>query len=163
MELIKAVGISWPTLLSQLINFGILYWLLKRFALDGLLTAIQKRQHEIEQGLQNAKAADESLASATKQKEDILAEARHQAQEIIAAARQSGQEQEQQILARAQAESQRVVADGVKQVEVEKGKMLLAVKAELAEVIATGVTKMIEQQVTPEQVTAQYLQAGTEK
>ena len=160
MELITALGISWPTLLSQLINFGILYWLLKKFALDGLLEAMQKRQRDIEQGLQNAKAADTSLASATQQKEAILADARHQAQEIIAAARQHGQEQEQQILARAHDESQRVVADGVKQVEVAKGKMLLEVKTELADIIATGVTALVGAHVTPEAVTQEYLQAG---
>ena len=160
MELIRNLGLSWPTLISQLINFGILYFLLKKFALPGLVSAISKRQEEIEQGLSKAKAADESLTQAKKQEEEILGQARQEAQNIIAAARQTGQQQEQQIVADAKSQARKIVADGEKQVATAKTKMMLAVKGELADIIATGVGTLVDKKVTPDEVTSEYLQAG---
>jgi len=162
MELIKALGISWPTLISQLINFGILYFLLKKFALEGLLEAITNRQQEIDSGLQKAKAADDSLAQAKAEQEEILGQARQEAQTIINQARQVGRDQEKTIVESAKVQAQKIVADGEKQVAISKSKMLLEVKAELADIIATGVETMVGQKVKPEEVTSSYLQAGME-
>ena len=160
MELINALGISWPTVISQLINFALLYFILKKFALEGLLEFITKRQKQIVDGLNNAKKADESLAQAQAQQEEILASARRVASDIIATARTQGQNQEQQIVAAAKQQALKIVADGEKQVAVTKGKMMLEAKSELAAIIATGVRRIVDEKVDPATITADYLQEG---
>ncbi|MBQ6154599.1 F0F1 ATP synthase subunit B [bacterium] len=160
MELIKALGLNWAQLISQLINFAILFWLLKKFALTSLLDSIHARQQEIKDGLNNAQAADEALSQAQAKKEQIISEARGQAQQIINEARSQANLQGQEMLEQAKAQATKIVEDGHQQVNISKNKMLLEVKSELADIVAIGVEKMIDQKVDPKQVSDKYLQAG---
>ena len=160
MELIKALGLNWPTFISQLINFGILYFLLKKFALEKLVTAIEQRQKEIEMGLVNAKAADESLAVAQQKEAEILSQARVQAQQIIAAAKKTATEQESALIARAQDQAATIVADGQRQVVVAKEKMLLQVRGELAEIVSAGVAQVVGEKVAPDAINQRFLEKG---
>ncbi|MBQ6436190.1 F0F1 ATP synthase subunit B [bacterium] len=160
MELIKNLGISWPTLISQLINFAILYFLLKKFALTGLLEAITDRQKEIESGLTKAKQADDSLAKAKQQEDEILGAARVKAQEIIAQARETGRQQEESLVQGAKQQAASIVAAGESQVNAQKAKMMLEVKAELAGIIADGVRSVVGHSVSAAEVKRDYLDSG---
>lgn len=160
MELINALGFDWVIFVSQLINFAILYWLLKKFALDKLMKLLEKRQQDIDMGLKNAQLADQALNQAKAQQEELLNGARKQARTIINEAKQVGKSQEEKIVAEAQMRATKIVENGEKQITLEKNKMLLEVKGELANIIALGVKTVVEQDVRPEKIKQSYLQAG---
>ena len=162
MELIKALGLNWPTLISQLINFAILYFLLKKFALTSLMENITNRQQQIEQGLRNAQFADKALQEAKAQEEQIVNQARVEAQDIINTARQNANEQSQQIIEQAKTQAEEIITDGHKQVALSKDKMMREVKKELADVIAIGVEKLVGAKVSAQDITSDYLQTGLE-
>lgn len=57
----EALGINWKILLAQIVNFIILFWLLKRFALKPFLSVLKKRQTDIEEGIKKSEKAERSL------------------------------------------------------------------------------------------------------
>ena len=160
MELINALGLNWLTLVSQLINFAILYWLLKKFALDKIIKLMEQRQQDIDTGLKNAQLAEQALNQARGQQEEIILAARHEAKQIIAEGKKLGAAQEQQIIAQAKAQAQSIITTGHQQVELDKNKMLLEVQEQLAQIVSLGVQKVIEETVTPEQINQKYLEVG---
>jgi len=73
---IGALGLNWTGLIFQLINFGILYWVLNRYAFPPILRLLAKRRAQIAAGLADAAAAKQALADAATERERILVAAR---------------------------------------------------------------------------------------
>ena len=160
MELINALGVDWVLFFSQLVNFAVLYWVLKKFAIPKILALMDKRQNDIEMGIKNAQLADQALSQAKAQQEELLNAARKEARVIINDAKQVGKDQEVKIVESAQSKAQQIVANGEKQVAIEKNKMLLEVKGELADIISLGVKTVVDKDVKPEQINKSYLESG---
>ena len=160
MELFNALGLSWPTLISQLINFGILYWLLAKFALKPLLANIEARQQQISEGLANSQAADQALAQAEAQKDEIVTAARAQARDIIASARQSASQQEEQIVGAAKAQAAQIIEDARAKNDEDRQKMLSDVRGQIAEIVSIGVKNVIGEVVPVETVNRHLLESG---
>jgi F-type H+-transporting ATPase subunit b len=160
MGLLTSLGVDWVTLVSQLINFTILYLILKKFALDKIIAAMHKRQEEISQGIKNAHTASLALEQAKTQQDEILTDAHQEARKIISEAKTLAKAVESKMLAEAKTQAQEIVATGHKQIEVEKEKMMLAVRSELAEIVALGVERVIGEKVPVTDVRQHFLEVG---
>lgn len=101
------------TLLGQALTFACFVWFTRRFVWPPLLSAIQKREQTISEGLAAAKQGLEQLARATHQAEIIKAEAKLDAQKIVKAARSQAQKilEEAQKQMRSQTERQLVLTE----------------------------------------------------
>jgi len=112
--LLSGLGINTFAFLSQLVSFGIVFWLLWKWGLPTVIKTLDRRQAVIREGLENAEQAKRDLAEATARAEKVLADARIQAQETIErsekAAKQVGQQIEEEARARAEQISQQQIA-----------------------------------------------------
>ena len=54
MEIIKNFGIDPLLLIAQIVNFLIIFYILKRFALKPILDILKKRENTIKEGLREA-------------------------------------------------------------------------------------------------------------
>ena len=107
------LGINIFAFLSQLISFGIVFFLLWKWGFPILLKTLEKRQAVIREGIENAEKARRDLAEATTRAEQVMQEARLQAQETInqatnAAEREANRIQEEAYERAAQIEQQQV-------------------------------------------------------
>lgn len=83
MEILKNFGFD-PILLSaQVINFLIIFYLLKRFLYKPLLQMLKKRQDEVEKGLLNAEEGRKILEEALEKEKEILRKARTESEKIV--------------------------------------------------------------------------------
>jgi F-type H+-transporting ATPase subunit b len=101
--------IKWYQLLFQIINFGILMWLLNRFLYRPIMKIIDARNKKIEDSI---KAAEETLKEKEKiamLKKQAVAEAEKEAVAIIEQARKNGDKTGKQLIAQAQAEAEAAV------------------------------------------------------
>ncbi len=109
MEQLAPLGINLGLLFVQVVNFlfllFVLWWLLYR----PLLNAFKNRSERIAEGLNNARRADEALASAEADKAKIIEEARAEANRISAEARSRAEEAAAKIKSDAQAEAKRIL------------------------------------------------------
>lgn len=83
-SLIQNFGIQWYYLAAQIVNFLIIFYLLKRFAYKPILDMLEKRRKTIEEGQKNAEKSEKALLEATEKEKQILRTAQTESQKILA-------------------------------------------------------------------------------
>lgn len=86
-EILNQFGVQPILLLAQIVNFLIVLYLLKRFALKPILQVLKDRQTTIADSLKNAEKAQEALDKATEKEKEILTLAQEQAKSTLQDAR----------------------------------------------------------------------------
>ena len=104
------------TLIGQTIAMIVFVWFCMKFIWPPILSALEERQKQIEEGLAAADKSQEKLVEAAARADEIVAEARHQA---------TG------ILDQAHARANEIVADGKSDGVKERERQLAAAKAEI--------------------------------
>lgn len=99
---IAALGIDIWSIVFQLINFAILFWVLQRFAFKPLLKVLRDRQEKITESLQAASRASQEKEEAEKRQKELLAKARKDAEVIV----QQAKEHSSAIIVDAQAKAE---------------------------------------------------------
>jgi len=102
-SLLEGLGINWPGFLAQLVSFGIVFFILARFAFPMVQKTLEKRTLIIQEGVENAEQARRELAEATANAERIIREARQQQQEIINNAQKIAEKESIRIIEEANA------------------------------------------------------------
>ncbi len=144
-------GVEWQMLISQSLSFAIVAFALYWFVFRPVSNAAEKRQSEIQKGLDDAKqaaqelkdaqkVADEKLNEAIAESAKILKEARDEAKATIERATQEANEKAAEIRQKSEA-----------QLENDKIRLKQELSAELAEVVVKAAKKAVEDVLTDEQ------------
>lgn len=127
----------------ELLSFGILLWVLYKYALPPILETMETRERKIRDSLdqaeQNRVAAERKLKEyeaklqlAAKEVETILTEAKHQAQRLL-------DENEQRL----RAESQRIKEETTQDIDRERRKAIQDIRTQSAELALLVAEKVI--------------------
>jgi len=150
LETLGRIGFDWPVALANLINFIIIFLVLKKFAFKPIQKIIEERQKKIDEGLENAQKAETSLMMAEEIRNKKIDEARVKSNEIIGVA----QTKSNTILADTQEQSlkmkEKIIADGEMVVAETKKKIKSEVEKEMSGLIIEGVEKVLRENLTPE-------------
>jgi len=133
VEALAALGINLNFLITQIIHFLLLLWLLQKFVYKPILNIMAERRQRIEEGLKAAELAREEAARQRAELEKQLEEERRRAQERIAEATRQTERLREQILAEAKAEAERIVAEAREQAEQERERILQDARRQIAE------------------------------
>ncbi len=123
-----ALGINLPALIFEIINFAILFWILKRYAYKPILSALERRRKTIENSLKAAQEAQEERAAIDEQRVKIIAEAKAHGSEIVAQARAEAETKKNAIIG----EAEQTAIHIVEQAKRETGRQLDVARKELA-------------------------------
>jgi F-type H+-transporting ATPase subunit b len=93
MEILNDFGFEPILFVAQIINFIIIFWLLKKFLYKPVLKLLEERKHKIESGLKNAEEAEKKLLEAVEKEENILRKAQTEAKKMIDEAIKEADEQ----------------------------------------------------------------------
>ena len=88
-ETLKTLGIYWPKLIAQTINFAIVLFVLWKWAYRPVLAILEERQQRIADAMKNADKIKSELASAQAKAQEILTQAGAQGNKMIEEARAS--------------------------------------------------------------------------
>lgn len=150
----------WESTVIAIVAFGILYWLLSKYAFGPLFDVMEKRRQLV---LEQMNSADSSRKAAEKQMEEqkaALQQARKEAYEIIEQARTTSSKQADEIVQSAKSEASRLKDDALKDIESEKNKAIAALRSEVGDISVKIASKIIEKQVdgkAQEKLVNQYL------
>src|SRR5689334_1655813 len=86
-EIARTFGVDWSHLLAQIISFGIVCFLLYRFAYRRVLETLAARRKEITEGLANAEKIKEELARTEANRQEVMKHADERAAKLIEEAR----------------------------------------------------------------------------
>ncbi|TVY09289.1 F0F1 ATP synthase subunit B [Paenibacillus cremeus] len=148
------------TFIISLIAFGILYFLLQKYAFGPLFGIMeQRRSHitsEIQTAEQNRKQSEQLL---NEQKEAIQA-ARKDAYDMIEQAKLTSGKQADEIIQLAKAEAARLKEEAIRDIENEKNKAVASLKSQVSAMSVLIASKIIEKQIdekSQEQLVEHYL------
>jgi F-type H+-transporting ATPase subunit b len=83
----ETLGIQWPKLIAQLIDFAIVLFVLWKFAYRPIFNMLEARKEKIAEGVANAEKIKAELARTEAARQKVLADAGDLANKIIADAR----------------------------------------------------------------------------
>ena len=139
----EKLGINPIFLLSQIVNFAVLAFLLNRFGYKPILNALDRRRERIEKGLEDARMAEEARANAESERQRILDQARTEAQGIVAEANQRGESQAGKIVEEAQGQAQTILEEARTQAQVERDRMLGEMRGQISALAIAAANHLI--------------------
>lgn len=146
MEALLAFGVNWKLLVIQGINFGLLLLVLYRFLYKPLFALLDKRQHTIEKGLNDAEEAAKEKEKVVVEKDTILASARAEGGKLIEELRKQAILQEKNIIRGAQEKSAAIFSETRKKAEAEREHLLRESEHEIARMAVLGAEKILQNQ-----------------
>lgn len=105
---LDALGINVGFLLSQMLNFIIILFVMSRFVWGPMTNSLDVRTAKIAQGLEDASKAADARRNAEVEADKILAQARTEANHVIEESRGRGEEQAKAIQAEARNEAEKI-------------------------------------------------------
>src|SRR3989344_4509049 len=109
MEIIKNFGLDPLLLGAQIVNFLIIFYVLKRFLYKPVLGILKKREDTIKDGLKQADEGRKLLEDAQEKEKEILKKSQIQAQQMLDEARTQATEISVQIEDRAKKHADEII------------------------------------------------------
>lgn len=144
MEFLKDLGLDKLLLAAQIVNFLILFFVLKAVFYKPLKKVLDERKEKISKGIEDADAAKELKERTVKEKDDIIRAARIEVQGLIEDSRKTADEIKQKIVDDARAQSEDMVKDAQRKAEDEMKKMEKQIK-----IMSLDISKKIMESVIP--------------
>lgn len=131
-ELLDAFGIKGSLLLAQLVNFGVLFAALSYLLYKPVMKVLDERRMKVAQGVLDAEAAAEKLASADAEASTTVQGAEREAEGIVASAREEAGSEKSRIVKEAEARAAAVAADAEARAKETAAKSLRESEKEIA-------------------------------
>ena len=144
------IGLPWGEVVIAAVCFGILVFVLRKFAWPMFEKAYADRTAAIEGGIAKAEQAQADAAAALEQYNRQLATARDEAAKIREEARTAAQAIRDDLLAQAHADSDRVAAQGRAQLEAQRQQILAELRADLGRTSVELASKIVGESLTDE-------------
>jgi F-type H+-transporting ATPase subunit b len=144
----KVLGIPWGELIIGIICFGILLFVLGKYAWPMFEKAYAARTEAIEGGLAKAEQAQNDAAAALAEYQRQLAGAREEAAKIREDARLQAQGIHDDMVAKAHAETERIAAAGRAQLEAQRSQVVAELRAELGRTSVELASKVVGESLT---------------
>lgn len=160
MKLINTFGLNPMLLGAQILNFLIVFYLLKKILYKPILDHLKNRKERIRSGLESAREGKELLERAKREEKDVLTNAQREAQEILREAKNKSRE----ILAEAGLEAKKQSESIIKQAEEQMEQEALRTEKKLSAYITKASINILEKALskmlnrkTQEEVLSQVL------
>ena len=143
-------GVTWPTLIAQMVNFLLVAFILHKFAIKPILATYDERQKKIADGLQYAEEMKAQLMEAEKERVEKIKEAVSEAQKILGDAREQSKAMLEQKIQEASAQAESLIRKAGEATELERQKMLAEVKAEVARLVVETTARVLDKELSSE-------------
>ena len=165
MEILEALqtslGFDWRVTVANIINFAIVYFVLKKLVFDKIGVVLSERRAKIEGGLDQAKEADELHKKASLEREEILRKARFEATDIVSSAREKEAKVISESTGKAAKEADKIIAEAKEKAASEHEAMLESFKSEASSLVVLAAEKLLQDDIVSAEkhsVAARYLQ-----
>ncbi|MDA0738442.1 MAG: F0F1 ATP synthase subunit B [Nitrospirae bacterium] len=127
----------------ELISFGILLWVLSKFALPPILEALETRERKIRDSIDQAEQSRTSAEQRLREYEAKLRGAAQEAEAMLAEARTKSQRMLEENEQRLRAESERIKAETTQEIDRERRKALQDIRGEAADLALLVAEKVL--------------------
>jgi F-type H+-transporting ATPase subunit b len=135
------------TIIWMIIIFGIVLFILKKFAWKPILEALKEREESIATALNSAEEAKKEVAGLKADNERIIAEARLEKDAILKEAKELKEKIVAEARDKAIQEAQKTVEQARQQIEAEKTAAINTIKKQVAELSVMIAEKVIKKEL----------------
>lgn len=146
MEIISTLGIDPKLILAQVVNFLILFFVLKKLVYKPVVALLEKRRTMVEQSVLNSKKIEERLAALEDERKKILSEASSNAMAAMEQAKKDASEEHHKAMVTAKKEISALAERYRGQLKDEKDQMFEDLKADVANLIVTSCEKILRKE-----------------
>lgn len=139
----EKLGINTTWLLAQIVNFGLLLFILWRFAYKPVLKMLHDRKQKIVESLDYAEKVKQDAAGQQKEFEQKLQATRREMATATAAAAQAGEKEREVILAQAREEARKLVEQARGQIDYERKQMLVDLRDQVVHLSMLTTQKVV--------------------
>ncbi len=140
-----ALGLNLNYLISYIVNFFLLYILLKKFVFPAVSQMLEDRKKRIAEGLA---AADVARQEAEEERKRLMAQLeaeRAEAQKRVAAASAQAEKVREEILAQARREAEEIRTRAIEEAEAEKQRILAEAHKQIAELALLAAERVVRE------------------
>ena len=139
----EALGLNLGYLLVQILNFALVFIVLRAFVFKPIMDLLDKRRKSIAQGLQDAQVAAEARANAEKDAQEILTKAQAEANQNIREATERAEVVSKEIMAQAESDAAKAREAALADAGLERDRMLADVRGQVAALAMAAAHKLI--------------------
>jgi len=140
-----ALGLNFNYLLSYIVNFFLLYFLLKKFVFPAISQMLEDRKKRIAEGLT---AADAARREAEEERKKLMAQLeaeRAEARQQVAAASARAEKIKEEKLDEARREAEQIRTNAVLEAEAEKQRILADAHKQIAELAMLATERIVRE------------------
>ena len=141
----EALGINPNLLITQILNFIILFILLRLLLYKPILNMLNSRKQKIQESLEYAERVKRDAADQQKEFDRKLEETRREMQAAVAAAAQSGERERETILVQARDDARKMIDQAKGQIEYERKQMLSDLREEVVRLSLLAAQRVVSQ------------------
>ena len=134
-ETIEALGIYWPKLIAQTVNFGIVLFVLWRWAYRPILALLEQRRVQIADSMANAQKIKEELAKTEAARLAILNQANLQANQLIVEARAAAVRVQEVETQKAIDTAEQIISKAREASALDQARMMTELKREIGRLV----------------------------
>ncbi len=141
------LGIDPLLLLAQVVNFLLLFFILKKFLYKPVIKILNERQEKIETGLRQTKEIGRERMKLEQRKIEELSRARREAERIMENAKTFGEKIKNEMANEAQKQSEEITNKARLEIIFEKEKAMREVKQEIADLVILASEKILKEKI----------------
>jgi F-type H+-transporting ATPase subunit b len=148
---IGELGISWPTLITQVVTFIILLVLLRVVAYKPIMRMLDERSRRVKESVEQAEDLKKRSAVAQEEMKKQLEQASREGQERIARALKAGEDVKQKAQEDAKKEAEILLTRARSEIHRERDEAIGEVRREFADLTVLAAGKVIEKSLDKEE------------
>jgi F-type H+-transporting ATPase subunit b len=139
------VAIQTNLMVWTLLIFGILYFILSKFAFKPITAAVEAREKALEDAIEGAKRDREAAAKLLQEHQAAIDASRGEAQKLIADSRGVAEKMRADMLETTRHEQQDMLERARREIDTEKQRAIAELRREAVDLALAGAGKVIEQ------------------
>ncbi|MBI3379552.1 F0F1 ATP synthase subunit B [Candidatus Gottesmanbacteria bacterium] len=139
----EKLGIEPLQLLTQVFNFLLLVFVLKKLLYKPILKGLDERKKKIQEGLEYTQKMQEEAEKTEKKREEIISKAKDEARIIIEDGKKVGKKVESEITGKAHLEANAILAKGREELEMERQQMERELRVQTIEIAKSWVEAVL--------------------
>ena len=140
----EALGVRPVLLVTHIVNFALLLFLLQRFLYRPILNILKERRERIREGLAEAERVKAEAEEQRKQYVEELAQQRQESQKRIQQAMQASEEAKEEILTEARKEAKEIKQRAREEIEYERRQALEQLRSQVADLSLLAAKRVLD-------------------
>ena len=144
MELLDKLGIDWRLLIAQIINFGVLLFILHRFLYKPILRVLEKRRKEIKENDERTKELAKRIEKTEEDYEERILEAEKKSQVILKEAEENANKLKSELVDEGRKNAAALLKESKEQSMREKEEIRESILKETSALVKESVRKILQ-------------------